>query len=400
MKPQHDPTESRLVAVFAADVASYSRLMSLNEIETVRTLAGHRSVMDALIVEHRGRIANSAGDSILAEFPSVVAAIQCAVEVQGKLEAENRQLAESQRLMFRIGVHVGEVLIRNGDLFGHSVNVAARLENLAAPGGICVSGEAQQYARRAMPRLRFVDLGEYAVKNLHEPIRAYGVVSSPALQPSGVLTVTMSPNFAAKWLIPRLSSFVAKHPDINLKITASLHHVDFVREEADLAIRHGEGQWPGLHVTRLCTETLFPVCSPELLFGPQALRQPDDLRKHPLLHLEAHDDWRRWLAATGTTGIDLSRGVMFNQDSMAIDAAIAGQGVALSRSALVSWDLLMGRLVRPFAQTLPISYGYFVVCPQATATLPRVKAFRTWLLERAAEDDKRLADSWEGKVDS
>lgn len=395
MTPQDGLIERRLVAILAADIAAYSRLMNVNETETFHGLTSHRKAMDALILQHGGRIANSAGDSVLAEFPSVVAAIQCAVDVQNELAVENRRRPEEQWLVFRIGVHVGEVLVRSGDMFGHAVNLAARIEGLAVPGGICISGDAYRHAQRAMPRLRFVDLGEHPVKNLQEPVHAYSVVSSDVPGQSSLLTVSMSPNFAAKWLIPRLSGFVGAHPKIDLKIAASLHHVDFMREGVDLAIRHGEGHWPSLHVTRLCNEVLFPVCSPTLLSG---LRRPDDLRKHTLLHLDAHHDWRRWLDATGTKGVDLSHGVVFNQDSLAIDAAIGGQGVALSRSALVSFDLLLGRLVRPFAQSLPISYGYFVVCPMAKAQQPEIAAFRGWLLECARDDEVRLAKLWASAV--
>ena len=114
-------------------------------------------------------------------------------------------------------------------------------------------------------------------------------------QLSGALTVSTSPNFAAKWLVHRLGRFAEAHPDIDLRISASQHHVDFAREDVDLAIRHGEGGWPSLHATRLCKEELFPVCSPRLLRGRHALRSPRDLLHHTLLHLDNHGDWRKWL---------------------------------------------------------------------------------------------------------
>src|SRR5689334_22487684 len=189
-------------------------------------------------------------------------------------------------------------------------------------------------------------------------------------QNSGVLTVSTSPNFAAKWLVHRLGRFADAHPGIDLRVSASLHHVDFAREDVDVAIRHGEGQFPGLDVARLCAEELFPVCSPKLLTGMSALRQPSDLANHPLIHVNDHQDWTRWLAAAGIAAQPL-HGPVLNQTSMAIDAAADGQGIALARSALAMGDLLSGRLVRPFAFALPLAYAYWIVCPKATAKLPK-----------------------------
>src|SRR5215208_2518701 len=175
--------ERRLAAIFAADVAGYSRLMSQDEIGTLRTLTAHREIMDGLIAEHGGRIANTAGDSVLAEFPSAVDAVQCAVAVQEKLAEDNAGVPEDRRLQFRIGVHVGDVVVRGGDLLGDGVNVAARLEALAEPGGIAISGAAHGYVRKALP-LTYTDLGEQHVKNIDEPIRTYAVGAAVALPAS------------------------------------------------------------------------------------------------------------------------------------------------------------------------------------------------------------------------
>jgi LysR family glycine cleavage system transcriptional activator len=203
-------------------------------------------------------------------------------------------------------------------------------------------------------------------------------------QNAGVLTVTTSPNFASKWLVHRLGRFADAHPGIDLRVSASLHHVDFAREDIDLAIRHGEGQWPGLHVTRLCVEELFPVCSPKLLRGRSALRSPVDLKHHTLLHLDDRNGWARWLEQADVRDADPTRGPVFNQASMAIDAAIDGQGVALARTALAAWDLLAGRLVRPFALALKVPFAYWIVCPKSNADLPKISTFREWLLAEAA----------------
>lgn len=209
-------------------------------------------------------------------------------------------------------------------------------------------------------------------------------------QNAGALTVSTSPNFAAKWLVHRLGRFAEVHPSIDLRVSASLHHVDFAREDVDLAIRHGDGQAPGLHITRLCAEELFPVCSPKLVDSGNPLRKPADLSGHTLLHVNDRRDWSKWLETAGAKNVDVSRGPVLNQASMAIDAVIDGQGFALARSALAAWDLIGGRLVRPFAMALPATFAYWIVCPKATAKLPKIAAFTDWLLTEAAEDVRRL----------
>jgi len=209
-------------------------------------------------------------------------------------------------------------------------------------------------------------------------------------QSSGILTVSMSPNFASKWLVHRLGRFAEAHPEIDLRVSATLHHVDFAREDVDLAVRHGDGTAPGLDITRLCTEELFPVCSPKLLRGRHALRRPADLAHSVLLHLENRRDWSKWLDAAGAPDADLSRGPVLNQASLVIDAAVDGQGVALARTGLAAQDLISGRLVRPFALALAVSYAYWIVSPKATAKLPKIVTFRNWLLAEAAEDARRL----------
>jgi adenylate cyclase len=164
----------RLVAVFAADVEGYSRLMGADEVGTLKELTERRSILDRLIGEHRGRIANTAGDSVLAEFGSAVDAVQCAVEAQAALVEANSGLPPDRRINFRIGVHIGDVMVRAGDLFGDGVNIAARLQTLANPGTVCISGATYDQVRKVLP-MTFVDLGVQQVKNIQEPIRGYQV---------------------------------------------------------------------------------------------------------------------------------------------------------------------------------------------------------------------------------
>jgi len=171
-----DPTKvsRRLVAVFTADVEGYSRLMGADEVGTLKGLTERRAILDRFIGEHGGRIANTAGDSVLAEFGSAVDAVQCAVDAQSALAEANSGLAPDRSISFRIGVHIGDVLIRAGDLFGDGVNIAARLQSIAKPGAVCISGATYDQVRKALP-VTFVDLGVQLVKNIQEPIRAYQV---------------------------------------------------------------------------------------------------------------------------------------------------------------------------------------------------------------------------------
>jgi LysR family transcriptional regulator, glycine cleavage system transcriptional activator len=209
-------------------------------------------------------------------------------------------------------------------------------------------------------------------------------------QQTRVLTITTSPDFAAKWLVHRLGRFSSDHPEIDLRLSASVHHVDFASEDFDLAIRHGNGHWPGLHTARLCSEELFPVCSPKLLTGRGALRKPADVKRHRLLYTNSTDGWARWLALAGVDEVDFGRGTLFNQSSYAIDAAVDGQGIALGRTALVSWELIAGRLVRPFRPALEAPFAYWIVCPKSTAMSAKVATFRDWLLRQADEDVRQL----------
>jgi adenylate cyclase len=166
--------DRRLVAILAADVESYSRLMALDEEAALGTLSAHRAIADELILTFRGRIANTAGDSVLAEFASVVDAVRCAIEIQDKIASANEKLLEARQMVFRIGINVGDVMVKNGDIFGDGVNVAARLQTLATAGGICVSRGVRDSIRH-LAGFSFEDLGEQVVKNIARPVRAFRV---------------------------------------------------------------------------------------------------------------------------------------------------------------------------------------------------------------------------------
>ncbi|MBI3801580.1 MAG: adenylate/guanylate cyclase domain-containing protein [Deltaproteobacteria bacterium] len=166
--------ERKLTAILSADVVGYSRLMGAEEEETLRTLTAYRTVMDTLIVQHRGRVVGSAGDSVLAEFASVVDAMQCAMVVQATLKAENANLPSNRRMEFRIGINLGDVMVQGEQIYGDGVNIAARLESLAEPGGIYISGTVYEHIKNKLV-LRYEDLGEQQVKNIAEPVRVWRV---------------------------------------------------------------------------------------------------------------------------------------------------------------------------------------------------------------------------------
>jgi class 3 adenylate cyclase len=164
--------ERRLAAILAADVEGYSRLMHGDEEATMTMLSARRAVVDELIAQHRGRIANTAGDSVLAEFTSVLDAVHCAIEIQSALQRANEDEPEERRMRFRIGVNVGDIMVKDDDIFGDGVNVAARLEGLVKGGEICVSRGVHDHLRHRGGMV-FEDLGEQLVKNIAHPIRAF-----------------------------------------------------------------------------------------------------------------------------------------------------------------------------------------------------------------------------------
>jgi adenylate cyclase len=166
--------ERKLTAILCADVQGYSRLMGQDEEATLRTLSAYRKIIDGLIEQHHGRFVGSAGDSVLAEFSSVVNAVQCAIEIQTALKAENLSLTPERRMHFRIGVNLGDVIVDGDQIYGDGVNVAARLESLAEPGGICISSTVHDQVRYRLA-LAYEDIGEQTVKNIAHPVRVWRV---------------------------------------------------------------------------------------------------------------------------------------------------------------------------------------------------------------------------------
>src|ERR1700751_23863 len=177
--------ERKLAVIFAADVAEYSRLMGRDEVGTLRRLQAYRTILDGLIAAHHGRIFNTAGDSVMADFASPVDAVECAVAVQQAIAEENANRAAGEQMRFRIGVHLGDVIVEGANLFGDGVNSAAPLEALAEPGGICLSGAVRDQIGTRLP-VAFIPLGDQRVKNIAEPIRAFKVAGGA--DPPGAVT--------------------------------------------------------------------------------------------------------------------------------------------------------------------------------------------------------------------
>ncbi len=163
--------ERRLAAIFLADVAGYSRLMGADEAGTLTAMKAHRAELwEPAVKKHDGRIVNGAGDSVLIEFASVVAAVECAIEVQAGMAERNADLPEDKRMLARIGVNIDEVIVEEGEIYGDGVNIAARLEDMAPPGGVCISGGAYEQVRDRIDA-SFTDLGQNKVKNISRPVR-------------------------------------------------------------------------------------------------------------------------------------------------------------------------------------------------------------------------------------
>ena len=206
---------------------------------------------------------------------------------------------------------------------------------------------------------------------------------------NGVLTVTVSPAFAAKWLLPRIDRFHSACPDTDVRLDTNLKAVDFVSQRIDIGVRYGTGKWPGLAAEKLMDEEVYPVCSREIQ-RKKNLHTPADLKPEMLLHdlsMDGHagfPTWDAWLRKAGVQNISTARGMKINNSAAVLQAAIEGHGVALARSVMARDDLMSGRLVRLFGNiqfSSPLAY-YIVYRPDC-AGLPRIKAFRDWLLREA-----------------
>jgi LysR family glycine cleavage system transcriptional activator len=202
-------------------------------------------------------------------------------------------------------------------------------------------------------------------------------------QAAGRLTVSVEPAFAARWLVPRLGSFRRACSEIDVELDPSNRVVDFRAEPADLAIRYGEGPWPGVRTIHLVEVICFPVCSPKLVEQVGGLAHPADLQRVTLLHEETREWWHLWFEEAGAPGIETGRGPMLADTNLTLEAAAAGQGVALGDNVLAADDIAKGRLVKLF-DIESASDAYHLVAPTANFDLPAVQAFRDWIVAEMA----------------
>lgn len=255
--------------------------------------------------------------------------------------------------------------------------------------------------RRSSRTLTLTEEGQACLPGLTEAFEKIveALEQIDARQATGPLTVSVVPSFAAKWLVPRLENFRDIHPEIDVRISASMHLVDFTGEEVDCAIRYGAGDYGDLFAERILQETVFPVCSPLLMQSGTPVLHPRDLGRFTLLHDDSPDqdpscpDWGMWLKAAGVNGVEVARGLRFNQSSLVLEAAIAGQGVALAKGQLAAEDLRTRRLVRPFNMTQTLDFAYYLVCPRRKTLLAKVAAFQQWLHNQAVDSQHASSQS-------
>jgi LysR family glycine cleavage system transcriptional activator len=252
--------------------------------------------------------------------------------------------------------------------------------------------------RRTPKGLLLTDAAQTALPALREAFDRLAEAASmlTAAVDGRRLTLTAAPSFAAKWLVPRLGRFEAANPQVDVWLSAGMEVVDFNAGEVDLAIRYGAGRYPGLEVTRLLSETVIAVASPELL-AAHPIHEPANLKNHILLHDGSPDaddscpDWAMWLAARGVRDVDGTRGPRFNQSSLVIEAAVGGRGVALAKRTLAQADLDAGRLIAPLQDATAVDFAYYLVHPKAKGRLPQVKAFSAWIIAEAAAHEAALS---------
>ena len=235
--------------------------------------------------------------------------------------------------------------------------------------------------------LRLTEAGEEALPLLTEGFDrlADGTARMRAGKDENLLTVSVSPGFGSLWLVPRLDRFRRQHPQIEVRIDGTDRLVDVASGEADVAIRYGPGGYTGVTSDRLFAMRATPVCSPDLLSDGPALRRPDDLAHHTLLHIEwkeAEGSWRTWLLAAGAKDVDPFKGPRFTKEEMAVRAALDGEGIALVGDRMAADHLASGRLVRPFNANLstPLAFAYFLLSSTDGQAEPKIMSFRDWLL--------------------
>jgi class 3 adenylate cyclase len=237
------PLARRLATILCADVVGYSKMMAENEERTVRVFRGHREIFESLVDMHRGRIFNTAGDALLAEFNSAVEAVRCATEIQAALQTRNEHLAPEEKMQFRMGINLGDVIIQGGDLLGDGVNVAARIQAATAPGGICISGSVYDQIQNKLS-LDFKLLGNQTFKNIPKPVRTYtinevGAITTPARRtrwqvPAAIIAAVLAIAGTGYWGYQQYYSHRTNQLRDNAKLAAQLEAQKQSTEQAQL----------------------------------------------------------------------------------------------------------------------------------------------------------------------
>lgn len=207
-----------------------------------------------------------------------------------------------------------------------------------------------------------------------------------AMGAKGSITVALPPSFAVQWLVPKLSDFANKQPDIDVRIKAVDSDDGFLTDDVDIAIYYGKGRWSGLFAEKLYAEYITPVCSPMLFQSEKPLEELDDLRHHQLLHDTSREGWKSWIRQFNVLGVNVNQGPIFSHSMLILQAAALGQGIALVDSALARPEIAMGRLICPFEERMVTQRAYYLVCRESQAELKKIQAFKDWLLEQVSDE--------------
>ena len=260
--------------------------------------------------------------------------------------------------------------------------ISHQIKSLESDLGVRLVERAGRGIRLTEEGERFAARVRTAFAELITAVQEIATRANPRL-----LRVSVVPSFAARWLLPRIGRFVAAHPDIDLDVSSNMANVDFQRDDADVAIRYGLGQWDGVRVEHLLDDSFFPVCSPRIAGGVP--KHPADLARYTLLR--ADELWKPWFEAAGLDLPEPARGALFNDSSHMMQAAAEGQGIALGRATLLGNDERNGVLVRPFAIETPGARRFYLVYPPRNAESPKLATFRGWLHAEIAADRKANA---------
>lgn len=246
---------------------------------------------------------------------------------------------------------------------------------------------------RSTRRVELTEAGKIYLREVEPALRRIAEATQRVTRKPERLTITVSctVGFAMQWLLPRLPAFQALEPRIDVRINTTNRLVNLLTEEIDFAVRHGSGTYPGLEAERLINDRLHPVCSPSLLPDGARLSAPGDLARFPLLHDEHRGDWDMWLRSVGADHVDPNQGPIFVESKGAIDAAVAGQGIALMRKSMVRDELSGGKLVIPFHTAIETPIAYYLVYDSTVLLQKHNEHFRKWIIAQADADRREFS---------